>query len=847
MRLRNRGRRGLPKRHIPLSRRRPSAAAAIGCLLGASVLSVVPSAWSTSPSAAAAAAVVRDSGTLVVALASSLSDVGTASSLVAAGEGDAVLFAESTDSLGSAASTAAARWQPERVLIVGGTQAVSDNVEDELRRLSAGVRVIRLAGDDRIHTAALAADRVLKGSTPKAVIIANGWSLPDVGVAASAVASGAADAVLYASGDDLGEPTRSALQRHRPRLVLIAGGPAALTPQVQSDAETAASAAESRRLGGATRVETAALVASDAITAGAKTLVVANGWSLHDVGLAAALAAALPNSAVAYTAGPAALGEPSEQAIAGARLNRILLVGDETSLSAELHTQLTDSAGSPDTLTRITSPVQAFYVAVDLEPPDRFTAVTAGTQRTCALRDDKAVICWNSDLESAAIVPPGQYDTVPSSTVGPWHGHSCALRDDKAVICWGANEGGQSDPPSGAFAAVAAGGKHSCALGEDQSIVCWGDNNDGQSDPPEGTFIAVAAGHIHSCGIRDDQTVACWGAPDSGRTDAPAGKFLEIDAGGSHSCGIREDHTVACWGNNSYGQIDAPAGPHSGLSVGGWHTCALRDDRTASCWGNISSRQAEAPAGRLAAVSAGSTHTCGLREDGTIECHGFGAWGWANSAHGDDGIAIQAVYAVPDGEWPVSSRPEGISDAVSAAQTWFRSQTKGRHPIFERTAGTIDVKAIRVGPSPTVAEHTNGGTMAAEIRAMLGLPPFAPLLIFVEGKFETFSACGWKTENYVVVPIGNCNIEPESGTTWPYGASYIIGHELTHLLGAATTCAPNHDGTSHVNDDNRDVIWLGPSARDWDNLMLDVGHDDYYMHGRDDCFDIANHPLLRTE
>ena len=84
---------------------------------------------------------------------------------------------------------------------------------------------------------------------------------------------------------------------------------------------------------------------------------------------------------------------------------------------------------------------------MDLKPPDRFTAVTAGTQRTCALRDDKAVICWNSDLESAAIVPPGKYDTVPSSTVGPWLGHSCALRDDKAVICWGANEDGQSDPP----------------------------------------------------------------------------------------------------------------------------------------------------------------------------------------------------------------------------------------------------------------------------------------------------------------------------------------------------------------------------------------------------------------
>lgn len=29
--------------------------------------------------------------------------------------------------------------------------------------------------------------------------------------------------------------------------------------------------------------------------------------------------------------------------------------------------------------------------------------------------------------------------------------------------------------------------------------------------------------------------------------------------------------------------------------------------------------------------------------------------------------------------------------------------------------------------------------------------------------------------------------------------------------------------------------------------MLDVGHDDYYLHGRDDCYDIADNPLLAAE
>ncbi|MDE0676578.1 MAG: cell wall-binding repeat-containing protein [Acidimicrobiaceae bacterium] len=858
----------------------------------------MPTPWSigATSNAAAAATTTDNARTLVVALATSLSDVGTASSLVAAGEGDAVLFAESIDSLGAAASIAAARWQPERVLIVGGTKAVSDSVEHELRRLSADVRVTRLAGNDRIHTAALAADRVLQDRTPQAVIIANGWSLPDVGVAASAVASGTAQAVLYAGPDDLGEPTRSVLARHRPPQVLIAGGPAALSPQVQSAAADAAGAspAQSRRLGGATRVETAALVAAEAIAAGADTLVLANGWSLHDVGLAAALAAALPGSAVAYTAYPEALGPETELAIDTAQLDRILLVGDETALSTALVASLPDSlAKAADTLTRITSPTQAFYAAAQTQPPERFIAVSGGTQRTCGLRDDHTAVCWSPNLPSTAadaadaaanVPPPGRYATVPSSTVGPLLGHSCALRldstlacwganeagqsdppegtftavaaggshscalrQDSTLVCWGANEAGQSDPPEGTFTAVAAGGSHSCALRQDSTLVCWGANEAGQSDPPEGTFTAVAAGHIHSCALRDDQTVACWGDTGDGRTAAPPGTFLEIDAGGSHSCGIRTDHTITCWGSNSYRQSEPPPGPHSGLSVGGWHACALSDDRTASCWGNLSSWQMEVPAGRLAAVSAGSTHTCGLRDEGTIVCHGYGAWGWPSAAPSDGGVATQAVYAVPDGESPVSTRPEGISDSVKAAQAWFRSQAGGRHPVFERDGHTIDVKALRVGPPPSADQPSNGVAMAAGIQAALGLAPYAPLLVFVEGKFGSATSCGWKTENLIVVPIGNCDIQPEPGARWPYGATYIIGHEVTHLLGAAPACAPNHDGSAHVNDDNRDVIWLGPKARDWDNLMLDVGHDDYFMHGRDDCFDISNHPLLRTE
>ena len=93
----------------------------------------------------------------------------------------------------------------------------------------------------------------------------------------------------------------------------------------------------------------------------------------------------------------------------------------------------------------------------------------------------------------------------------------------------------------------------------------------------------------------------------------------------------------------------------------------------------------------------------------------------------------------------------------------------------------------------------------------------------------------------------NCDIYPGTYPTagFPYvGSSYLLAHEMTHALGAAHEPAPHADGTGHVTDDRRDIIYSGPEGRDWDNLMLDPGHDDYYKTGRSDLVNIEFSPLL---
>ncbi|WP_420622459.1 cell wall-binding repeat-containing protein [Candidatus Poriferisodalis sp.] len=291
-------------------------------------------------------------GVLVVANSGSLSDVGTAASMVAAGLGDAVVFAESADALGSDAAGVVSQQQPQRVVFVGGTAALAASIENEVRSLAEGVQVERLAGTDRIHTAALAAQQVLAEVASPTVVLANGWSLSDVGTAASAVASGRADAVLYATARSLGDATRDVLEDHEPQRILVVGGAAALSDVVATQAQMAAGGTTPQRLGGATRVETATLSAQQSFRAGATTAVIANGWALADVGIAAAIAAALDNSAVLY-ASPGMLDDATAKVLTDHRPTQILIVDSADPADQALRTQIAQIA--PDAVVIVVS------------------------------------------------------------------------------------------------------------------------------------------------------------------------------------------------------------------------------------------------------------------------------------------------------------------------------------------------------------------------------------------------------------------------------------------------------------------------------------------------------------
>ena len=123
------------------------------------------------------------------------------------------------------------------------------------------------------------------------LVVANGWSPADIGVAAALSASTPESAVAYTAAGELSPETLDLLRAHRIGDVVIVGGAAAVSDAVADRIDRARAGLDVERIAGGTRAETAALAARrilDGTPSRKATLVVANGWSPADIGVAAA-------------------------------------------------------------------------------------------------------------------------------------------------------------------------------------------------------------------------------------------------------------------------------------------------------------------------------------------------------------------------------------------------------------------------------------------------------------------------------------------------------------------------------------------------------------------------------
>ena len=309
--------------------------------------------------------------TVVVANGWSAPDIGVAAALSARTEQSAVLYT-SGDRLSVAARDVLSEHRPMSVVIVGGEAAISGTVQNAIKRVSRDDAVTRVTGATRVVTAVGVARSILgepaARTTRPTLIIANGWSPPDIGAAAALSARTADSAVLYTGPGTLDSDTAAALRDYRPARIVIIGGTAAVSNAVQAAISAAAPEAALERFAGATRVATAAAVARRALSdsvAGSDTFtpIIANGWSPPDIGAAAAPAARTPNSAVLYTT-PNALPDDITQLIRDYQTGRIYIVGGTAAITSDVTAAIRRHA--PDALISRTEGITRTHTAATI-------------------------------------------------------------------------------------------------------------------------------------------------------------------------------------------------------------------------------------------------------------------------------------------------------------------------------------------------------------------------------------------------------------------------------------------------------------------------------------------------
>ncbi len=282
--------------------------------------------------------------------------------------------------------------------------------------------------------------------------------------------------------------------------------------------------------------------------------------------------------------------------------------------------------------------------------------IASGKSHTCIIHTSGKVSCWGSDVSGQlGDNNPGGKSPVPvdvmsvgdATAICAGGNFTCVLRQGGGAACWGDNLSGQLGTPNIAsqsavpvqvqnvsdLVTIACGELHACAATSTGKVYCWGENSHGElgnggtsgsipTPAPLATIDSVfslAAGRRSTCALKKNGDVFCWGANDLGQlgsgtassaptpspTQVPGLKAAALWAGADHACAVKSGGVgIVCWGSGYYGQLgdnvvrdDASipqATPVSvnginrtaiGVGTGGNHSCAPLDTGAILCWG----------------------------------------------------------------------------------------------------------------------------------------------------------------------------------------------------------------------------------------------------------------------
>ena len=196
----------------------------------------------------------------------------------AARVGNGPLLLTAPDSLLSVTAAELLRLKPGRIVVLGGTSAVSGAVLTALRSYTLG-GVTRVAGQNRYETAAAVSASVFSPGAP-VVYVATGATFPDA-LAAGSVAAKAKAPILLVGSNAVPAATATELTRLDPDTIIIMGGSSAVSNVVLQQLEMYAGSV--RRISGADRYATAVNLSASTFAANSvSTVYLATGSAFPD-------------------------------------------------------------------------------------------------------------------------------------------------------------------------------------------------------------------------------------------------------------------------------------------------------------------------------------------------------------------------------------------------------------------------------------------------------------------------------------------------------------------------------------------------------------------------------------
>ncbi len=227
------------------------------------------------------------------------------------------------------------RLKPQEIILLGGKEAVSDSVLNQLRGYTTRYQAIRIPGADRYDTAARLSRQLFRPGVP-VVYLATGEQFADA-LAASAVSSSLQGPILLTSRDVLPSVTREELERLQPKQIILLGGEQAISRSVMTELSRLTSGTV-QRIASENRYGTAAQISATWFSPGSSAVFLATGEHFPDALAAGPVAGVGKGPLLLVT--PDAIPPATIKELQRLQPKQIILLGGEQAVSATVQNQL---------------------------------------------------------------------------------------------------------------------------------------------------------------------------------------------------------------------------------------------------------------------------------------------------------------------------------------------------------------------------------------------------------------------------------------------------------------------------------------------------------------------------